>query len=128
MSLEDLPAPVRAFISEHLSSVEQLEILLLLVSDSSVEWTAQSVYKTVMSTMASVEQRLENFTAAGFLNKSSDPTPKYRVILRGEQERTVSDVCRLYRERPVKIIEAIYQKNRSAAQEFANAFKFKRDL
>lgn len=128
MSLEDLSTPVRAFISEHLSSVEQLEILLLLVSDPSVEWTAQSVYKTVMSTVASVEQRLENFTAAGFLSKTSDPTPKYRVILSGEQAKTVSDVCRLYKERPVKIIEAIYQKNRSAAQQFADAFKFKRDL
>jgi hypothetical protein len=53
----DLPPPVRAFISAHIDSLDQLEILLLL-HGSPRRWSADEVVAELRLSPASVDRRL----------------------------------------------------------------------
>ncbi len=63
---ETLPPAVKQLLSRHIRSVEQLEVLLLLRGSPDRTWTSVEVYDVIRSSPASVTQRLEAFTAAGF--------------------------------------------------------------
>ena len=126
MSREDIPDALQSFLSRYVSSVEQLEILCLLISKPDDYWTAASVYKVVQSTVASVEQGLEKLTAFGFLARTSTAPSTYELTMDGETRTMLTNLCAFYREKPVRIIEAIYKKPTiSSVQSFADAFKFK---
>ena len=123
---ETFPPEVRQFIFRHLSSVEELEILILMVDGGSKEWTIEAIYQVILSSRPSVERGLDKFTAAGLLAKSPVQPASYTLPPSGE-EATIRELARCYREAPVRVIEAIYQKSRDSAQGFADAFKFKRE-
>lgn len=121
----DLPASVRAFLSRHIRSVEQLEILLLFARAPGSLWSAKKVYDTILSTPHSVERWLEEMTRAGLLEKVNDPAGCYRLSSPEEVISQTGLLAELYRIAPVRIIEAIYRRDTIAAQSFADAFKLK---
>jgi hypothetical protein len=127
MSDEKLPASVLEFISQHLASVEEVEILRFLATTSTLEWTAHDAYAVVLSTVTSIGRVLEKFAAAGLIERVRTEPPTYRSRLSGEMNAVVTDVCKYYRIMPVRVIEAIYKKETSSIEEFAKAFKFKRE-
>lgn len=126
MPEESLPAAVRLFISRHLASVEQLEILLWLVNRPDTPWTADAIYQVILSNRTSVENGLEKFVASGLLVKGPGEPPSY-CFKTGAGTQAVVELSRYYKEMPVRVIEAIYQKGRDNVQGFADAFKFKRE-
>lgn len=87
--------------------------------------TAESVYQTILSSKKSVEVGLEKFIAAGLAEKSASDPPAY--IVHPAQAAIVQELQQSYQRLSVRVIQAIYQKPRDAAQSFADAFKFKRD-
>jgi hypothetical protein len=119
---ESLPPPVVHFIARHIATVEELEILLLLAREEGKAWTAEGIYQVVKSSRQSVAQVLARFLAAGFVTASADGHSI--VPLAGLP--LLHELSRCYREMPVRVIQAIYQRPRDAAQEFADAFKLKR--
>jgi hypothetical protein len=123
---EDLPPEIRSFISTYLRSLEQLEILLLLSSNPDAGWTVQRVYEIILSSKASVESWLEDFVGVGFFERSADSPPIYRFIATGELAASIETLAQLYKTKPVRIIEAIFKKDRNPAQSFADAFKLRK--
>jgi hypothetical protein len=121
-----IPHSTRDFIARHIRSVEQLEILLLITRQPDVAWSIQSVYDSILSTPQSVERWLEELARAGLVEKAAGPPATYRSgtnkSLRGE----VALLDQLYRTASVRVIEAIYKRDTSAAQSFADAFKIKK--
>ncbi len=126
MSADALPAPVQQFIRQHVSSIEQLEVLQLLAGSPGSQWTAPAVFKAVLTNVDSIERLLKKFADAGFIVKTDTQPPAYHFAPAPEIAGTITELCKLYTEKSVRVIEAIY-KDRSAIQEFANAFKFKSD-
>ena len=127
MAGEALPPDVRQLIFQHLSSVEELEILLLLAGESSKAWTMETTYQGILSSRKSVEKGLEKFAAAGLVSKIPPAESPTYMIGPTAADATFQELARCYREMPVRVIEAIYQKGRDSAQGFADAFKFKRE-
>jgi predicted transcriptional regulator len=125
MSDESLSPAVRTFIAQHLASVEELEILLFLLAAHGKPQTIESVYQTILSSKSSVERALEKFIAAGLARRESPDLPAYSI--QPAQAAVVQELQDTYRRLSVRVIEAIYQKPRDAAQTFADAFKFKRE-
>lgn len=123
---EQLPPEIRSFISAHLRSLEQLEILLLVASGAGDEWTVQSVYDIIVSSKPSVERWLEDFVRLGFVARTADSPPTYRFAASGEIATTIKTLAGLYKTKPVRIIEAIFKKDRDPAQSFADAFKLRK--
>ena len=113
------------FITRHLTSVEELEILLCLLTAQGQPHTVDSVYQAILSSKKSVEQGLEKFIAAGLSQMLSMDSPTYAI--HPSQTAIVRELQGAYRRLSVRVIEAIYQKPPDAAQTFADAFKFKRE-
>jgi hypothetical protein len=73
-----IPRHVEQFIAEHINSVEQLEVLLLLHDRSSEEWTAATVARELHIDPGSAGRRLADWHARGLLSVSEASDPTYR--------------------------------------------------
>ena len=121
-----IPQEIQQFITNHVRSVEQLEILLLIHGTPHKIWSVQSVYSSILSSKSSVERWLEEFVRTGFCQKTTDEPANYFFSASGEIELRLSALAELYKIKPARVIEAIFKKDLGAAQSFADAFKIKR--
>ena len=116
------------FIATEINSLEQLEILLLLSGNPHKWWTASGVYDVIKSSPQSVQDRLDEMLSRGMLRKETDSEVRYQF---GPSEaaiwRTINELREAYKERSVKVVQAIYSKPPDAVQEFAKAFRVRRD-
>jgi hypothetical protein len=136
MSVE-LAAEVQRFILDHLSSVEQLETLVLMRAERQRQWTAEDVSRALYSSPNAVQMRLDELAAHGLVragDPSSDPgqptnTPKTYCYdpHDPEKDRLLEIVVNQYRERRVAVIGLIYSKQSSQVQAFADAFRLRKD-
>lgn len=123
MPEHEIPPAIRTFISQYVCSVEQLEILLLFCREPDEAWSVQSVYDVILSTPKSVERWLEELVRNGLLEKQSEPVQSYRCCRKESLISQVAALEKIYRTKPVRVIEAIYRRDTSAVQSFADAFK-----
>jgi hypothetical protein len=114
------------FIKEQIRSLEQLEILLLLSSAPDKKWTEQAVYEVIKSSRASVTARLNELVSQKLLSTETAGvftfSPESETVKRLVQELAVA-----YKQRPVRVVELLYSRPPDAVQEFAKAFKLRKD-
>ena len=106
--------------------MEQLEILLLLCRAPESTYTVSQAYDVILSTPQSVERWLNQLVRDELLTKSSDSSPEYRCTTNPETRAQIELLGEWYRAAPVRVIEAIYQREARAAQSFADAFRIKK--
>lgn len=123
----ELSDGLRSFIKQYITSLEQLEILLLLSKEPERSWTVEQVFKITQSNLASVAERLKNFTASGFLTteEKSGVTYRFRPVS-AEIAKHVAELQRAYATSKYKVVETIFSAPPSAAQRFADSFKLKK--
>ena len=127
MSETGFSTELEEFIAAEIQSLEQLEILLLLSRNPHRWWTSQSVYEVVKSSLASVEDRLNEMAGRGLLKREGAGQRSFQFAPdSGESWQVVSQLRDAYKERPVKVVQAIYTKPRDGVQEFARAFQIRR--
>lgn len=68
---DDFPADLRQFIIDHLNSVAELEVLLLLRTTPEKEWTAAEVGKSLYAATEVSAAQLANLHKCGFLKLKS---------------------------------------------------------
>jgi hypothetical protein len=125
-SVHPIPAELRQFIAEHVHSVEQLEILILLSENATKAWSVSEVFRQIQSSEKSVLHCLEEFRRAGLANLNA--AGLYSFVLReGSLARIVPALAQAYRERRVSIIECIYKKPHDPIQNFADAFRLRKE-
>lgn len=128
MSLSELPRDVQQLLAEQIRSIEQLEIVLLLRDSMDRRWTASEVYQKVRSSERSVSYTLDELARRGLLARIDQPQPLFQFAPRTPELRTaIDELARLYSERRVRIVEAIYSLPISAVDEFAKAFRLRKD-
>ena len=121
-----IPDEARQFLIQHVRSIAQLEILLLLHSEPNRSWTVEAAYKVVLSNRELVGKIFERFCKLGLASRSEAGT--YQFSPTSDQMRTlVATLATLYRERPGRIVQAIYEAPVSEIEEFAKAFKIRKD-
>jgi hypothetical protein len=119
---------LQKFIATEITSLEQLEILLLLSGNPHRWWSAQSVYDVVKSSPASVEDRLKTFAERSILNRDPEKEDRYQFSPTEEKLwRIVSELRDAYKERSVKVVQAIYAKPPDPMTEFARAFRIRKE-
>lgn len=126
MASHPITAQVLQFIGDHIRSIEQLEILCLLAENASRSWTVPEVFRCIQSTEKSVKECLDYFAAEGLLTSDEAGGFRFAPRDRGVQER-VLELVKSYRERRVTIIEAIYKKPPPSVQDFAAAFRLRKE-
>ena len=116
------------FIAAEINSLEQLEILLLLSGNPHKWWTANGVYEVIKSSVQSVQDRLNEMAERGILTKENENEIRYQFAPKNEQVwKITSELRDAYKERSVKVVQAIYNKPPDAVQEFARAFRLRKD-
>jgi hypothetical protein len=124
----ELPPNVQQLLRERIRSIEQLEILLLLRETEDRPWTTAEVYQKVRSSERSVGQALDELFRKGLLKTTSPASASFQFSPESvELKETVDQLAHLYAERRVRIVEAIYSEPVSAVDEFAKAFRLRKD-
>ena len=125
---EDFPADVRAFIATHISSIAQLEMLLLLRSDPNKQWDVDEISKALYATAEMSAGQLANLQACGLLAVSESAATRYQYWPSSpELDRVVGKLAELYRDRRVSVITVLYSEPVNKVQTFADAFKLRKD-
>jgi hypothetical protein len=115
---------VRAFVREHIQSVEQVEALLLLYRTSPREWSAVRVSRELRTDPVSAARRLADLHAGKLISaRAEEDTIQYWY--EGAQDRLVAEVERWYRERRTSFITELYSRPDDTTRAFADAFRLR---
>lgn len=115
------------FIARYIHSVEQLEILCLVSSNPAKSWSVGEVLHEVQSAEQSISSCLKKFQEDGFLVSRKKEGMFQFSPTQPSLADSVRDLSKTYRERRVTIVEMIYKKPSDPIQDFAEAFRFKKD-
>jgi predicted ArsR family transcriptional regulator len=125
---EDLPDDVQKLIAEHITSIEQLEILLLLRSQPNAEWTAESVSEELRTSARAAAARLQDLHEHGLLARRRDgEADRFRFEPSSGRSRAVDRLATAYAQRRYTVIDLIFSKPIDRLRVYADAFRFKRD-
>jgi hypothetical protein len=123
-----VPPEVRRFIEEHIGSVAQLEILLLLHARGGTELSAEAVARELRVEPRWAAAELRELTAHGLFEERSAPEPLYRFAPpTPELARAVVLLADAYRQRRVTVINLIFEKPSKNIRVFADAFRLRKD-
>ena len=124
----DVPDDVQRLIDEHITSVEQLEILLLLAARPDVAWTPEQVREEIRTSTSSAVSRLDDLRKHGILVALDGRDDAYRFQPTSEATRAaVEHLATIYRERRFTIIDLIFSKPIDRLRVYADAFRFRKD-
>lgn len=125
MTDEGIPDVVQRFVRRHITSVEAIEVLLLLRGDPDRAWTPQQVSKELYSQTESAAHRLEDLASRGLLVRDGDGY-RYRprtADLRAAME-TLADT---YARRRVRLISFIFSPPDHPGRAISDAFRLRKD-
>jgi hypothetical protein len=123
-----IPAHVTAFIVDHISSVIQLEVLLLLHLHRDRARSAADLGRELRIDPEWVDSQAQTLCQKGVLVCGGDAHREYQFAPRTpEMARAVDDLAQLYDERRVSVITLIFNKPVDQAQSFADAFRIRRN-
>ena len=128
MSKPGLPNQIKIFIIETLSSIGQLEVLLLLYRNRGKSWTATEVGEAMKSSKMAAIQQLEELHTKSLVSRlTKNSTSLYEFNASKEQEETVEMLSKYYHDYRVLIVTLIYDKKGGAMQSLADAFKIRKN-
>jgi hypothetical protein len=126
--VDPLPEDVRLFLDAAIQSVDQLEILRLLGENPSRTWTAAELAPEIQASPEVVAQDLSALQARGLIAQEHGATgPVWRHGPHTpELDARLGRFLQLYRERPVSMIKAVYNRPPDALRSFADAFRLRK--
>jgi hypothetical protein len=121
--LADVTDDARRLITEHIHSVEQLEVLLLLRAAPDKEWSAAEVARALVSQPDTAETRLADLARRRLLKRKDDT---YRYAPVAKTDKAVGDLATAYATRRTTVIGLIFSKPSDAVTSFSDAFRLRR--
>ncbi|MEW6733754.1 MAG: hypothetical protein AB1489_20670 [Acidobacteriota bacterium] len=134
MSEDNLPSEVKKFIFEHLNSLQQLEILLLLYRSARKEgnvqgeWTADAVARELRSNPNSVAVSLAELQSRGILSVRGEVVLLYRYDPRTlDLDNAIVGLEQAYEQYRVTVLNLVFGKPLDKIRTFADAFKIRKE-
>ena len=118
-----------SFIKQHVSSVSELEVLLLSYAESQRGWTAQTVAQELRTTTDLAKRhlnKLENHQILIYRNVDNQEC-FYFEPKDPDVQAVVADLAVFYNSHRLRIIDLIYAPKEDALAVFADAFRFRKD-
>lgn len=126
MATEKLSTLVKNFLSAHIHSVAEIDILTIMCSDPTRSWTARAIDGILCHNEAVISRRLLDFAEAGLVIVDGATPPAYRCPdFESPLGKALRETVDAYLNRPVKVIESIFKPEEDAAQQFADAFRIR---
>jgi hypothetical protein len=128
MSDHFIPDDVAQFILEKIDSVAQMEALLLLRSHSEDQWDAQALAKRLYIDERQTAEVLSRLAADGFVIAIATEPPRYQYGPSSQELRHMLDrVSKAYAKHLVPVTNLIHSKPKTRVQQFADAFRLRKD-
>lgn len=121
-----IPPDVQAFIREHLSSVAQLEILLLLHGRQPEPCTIDNVAESLRIDPTWAASEIQGLRARGLFEEVGQETFRYAPV-NARLDATVDGLARAFSTHRVSVITMIFSTPSDSVGSFADAFKLRRD-
>ena len=121
-----LPQDVHQFLYRNIDSVEQLEVLILLLHHPERGWSPDEVARELYSHPASIARRLAMLLGQDLLREVEPGCYQYAPRT-GELHATVLRVSEMYRERRVAVVTLIASKPIENVRAFSDAFRIRRN-
>jgi predicted transcriptional regulator len=123
-----IPADIAQFIVEKIDSVAQVEALLLLRSAPEQEWDVETVAKRLYVDEGQAATTLTRLQEERLIVRSALNQSRYRYEPTSSNLRQLVDrLADIYAKQLVPITNLIHSKPKSRVQEFADAFKLRKD-
>jgi hypothetical protein len=119
---ESISPDVRSFVAERIHSVAQLELLLILHRDPSVQWTAESAGREMRFPSEWVAEQLAGFHRAGLVGWMGTDQRTYRYRPRPGLDRIVDELAQTFSRRRNTVTGLIYSRAEKDMQSFSDAF------
>jgi predicted ArsR family transcriptional regulator len=113
-------------IAEHIHSVEQLEVLLLMRRTRERDWSADEVARELATSPGSAAFRLEDLAAHGFAVTPVDGRYRYGVEEPG-RDRALGELADAFGRRRRRVISLIFSKPSDNIRTFADAFRLRKE-
>jgi hypothetical protein len=111
---------VRQLIAQHIDSIEQLEVLLLLRNQRERSWTVDAIIDQMRSSANSVQTRLRGLVQHGLVEHQDGA---YRYATGADLDSAVGDLASAYAEQRFSVIDLIFSKPGDKLRVFADAFR-----
>jgi hypothetical protein len=122
---------VATFLADHIESVLELELLLLLRANPARLWTAATLAHELKIDPVFAAAQLDKFYSHGLLAgeaRTDEPGAAYRYApASAGLDRIVAAVAAAYASHRVSIIGLIFSKPTSTLKTFADAFRIRKD-
>jgi hypothetical protein len=123
-----IPVDVQQFILKRIDSIAQLEALLLLSGHAHVAWTAENVARRLYIKESDTVALMERMRDQGLVAVEPGNPETYRYQPESaELDAIVKRVVESYVRHLVPVTNLVHEKARARVQQFADAFKFRRE-
>ena len=126
MTEEPFPSNIRQFILRSIDSVAQLEALLLLRANPQQKWDISSVAKRLYITEQETASLLANLCEQGLVVLKELGEYAYQPAST-DLTQLVDSLAEIYTRHLVPVTNLIHSKPRTRMQEFADAFRIRKD-
>lgn len=128
MNRDSIPNDVKQFILERIESVAYLEALLLLRSKPEALWSSGAVANRLYIDQKQTAELLARLDADGFVTLAGEDGPVYRYQpATAHLQQMMDSLAEFYGKHLVPITNLIHSKPKNRVQEFADAFRLRRD-
>jgi hypothetical protein len=124
---QPLHPDVHALILERIDSVAQLDVLLLLLRDPAKVWTSHTLAKELRVTEPWTNSQLQLLAQYHLAIRVSGTPGGFRYGADPVTHVTVQELEKSYQSHPVAVVTLIYTKPNRALQNFADAFKLRKE-
>ena len=123
-----IPEDIEQFIYEKIDSVAEMEALLLLRGNPETWWSIASLAKRLYIEEEQTAKIVDHLCREGLLTISSNEQPSCRYQPKSlELQNSVDRVAKMYTKHLVPVSNLIHSKPRVRVQEFADAFRLRKD-
>jgi hypothetical protein len=128
LSNDEIAQDVRKFLHDHIESVVQLEVLLLLHANPAADFAAADVARELRIDGAYADAQLVNLTVRGMLRPIGAAAYRYAPGT-PELDASIAGLARAYADRRVSVIGLVYSKPppTDPVRSFADAFRLRKE-
>ena len=126
MMQSPIPSDIRRFILGNIASVPQLEALLLLRQHEGQTWTPDQLAARLYIGESATRDLLSRLRAVGLVTREGE-AEVYRFAPNEELRELVQRVDEFYSRNLVTVTQLIHTTSARGAQQFADAFKLRRE-
>jgi DNA-binding MarR family transcriptional regulator len=116
---------VKQFISQHIHSVAQLEVLLTMQREPARQWSADEITSLLFLQPKMVTDLLRDLVGRGFVVQSGEKF-HYQPV-NSDVADLIDRLAKLYRERRVAVTTEIFSKPIDFVKAFADAFRLREE-